>query len=193
VLQPNYRGSDGFGQKWFMDGRQQWGGVTYTDIQDATKWAVAEGIADPKKICILGTGFGGYEALLSVARTSGVYACAVSINGITDLASYQDQGVVTGEKEFRRLQIGSEKDALKRDSPTVNAAKIDVPVLLVHGTKDWVVQMDQTKAMEDALDGAGKDVTVLMIKNAGHELERKSDRVALLTQLETFLKDALAP
>ena len=193
VLQPNYRGSDGFGQKWFMDGRQQWGGLTYTDIQDATKWAVSEGIADPKKICIVGTGFGGYEALLSVARTTGVYACAVSINGITDLVSYQEQGVVTGEKEFRRLQIGSEKDALKRDSPAANAEKIDVPVLLVHGTKDWVVQMDQTKAMEDALDRAGKDVTVLMIKNAGHELERKSDRVALLTQLETFLKDMLAP
>jgi dipeptidyl aminopeptidase/acylaminoacyl peptidase len=66
-------------------------------------------------------------------------------------------------------------------------------VLLVHGTRDWVVQMDQTKVMEDALDAAGKDVTALMIKNGGHELERKSDRVALLTQLETFLKDMLAP
>ncbi|HEX6637972.1 MAG TPA: alpha/beta fold hydrolase, partial [Steroidobacteraceae bacterium] len=85
VLQMNYRGSSGFGQHWRNAAWQDWGGLTYSDIHDATRWAIAEGIADPKRVCILGWGFGGYAALLGAARNSDTYHCAVSINGIADL------------------------------------------------------------------------------------------------------------
>ncbi len=187
VLQMNYRGSDGLGQKWRLDGHQQWGGLIYSDIQDATRWAVSEGIADPKRICIMGWGFGGYEALLSAARNGDLYRCAVSIAGIADLATFQEQGAVTGQQQFRRAQIGTDREKLKRDSPAENAAQISVPVLLVHGTKDWQVQVDQTNAMESALDKHKKTYEVVIIKGGSHELERKSDRVTLLRAIDAFL------
>ena len=187
VLQMNYRGSDGLGQKWRLDGHQQWGGLIYSDIQDATRWAVSEGIADPKRICIMGWGFGGYEALLSAVRNGDSYRCAVSIAGIADLALFQEHGAVIGQEQFRRAQIGTDREKLKRDSPAQNAAQISIPVLLVHGTKDWQVQVDQTNAMESALDKHKKTYEVVIIKGGSHELERKSDRVTLLRAVDTFL------
>jgi dipeptidyl aminopeptidase/acylaminoacyl peptidase len=187
VLQMNYRGSEGLGQKWRLDGHQQWGGLIYSDIQDATRWAVSEGIADPKRICIMGWGFGGYEALLSAARNGASYRCAVSIAGIADLATFQEQGAIIGQEQFRRAQIGTDRQKLKRDSPAENAAQISVPVLLVHGTKDWQVQVDQTNAMESALDKHKKKYEVVIIKGGSHELERKSDRVTLLRAIDAFL------
>ena len=169
------------------------GGLAYSDIQDGTRWAVSEGIADPKRICMVGWGYGGYQALLAAARNGDTYRCAVSINGITDLDRYQDNGAMLGEKEFRRALIGTDKEKLKSESPVENASKINIPVLLIHGTKDWLVQMDHMTAMENALDKYEKDVTVVTIKNAGHELERKSDRMALLREVESFLGEKLAP
>jgi dipeptidyl aminopeptidase/acylaminoacyl peptidase len=187
VLQTNFRGSSGFGYKWQLDAHQDWGGLSYSDIQDATKWAVQEGIADPKRICVLGWGFGGYSALLSAARNSDTYRCAVSINGISDLESHTDQGIVNGSKEYRELQLGTDKAKLAASSPLKNAAQIKVPVLLVHGSNDWQVQEDQSKAMAKALERNKTPHELLLIKGAGHELERKSDRVTLLTEVEKFL------
>jgi dipeptidyl aminopeptidase/acylaminoacyl peptidase len=189
VLQTNYRGSAGFGDKWRADSLDDWGGLVYSDIQDATKWAVKEGIADPKRICILGSGFGGYEALLSAARNDGTYRCAVSIGGIVDLPLQRDLGGVFGRSGAKREL--ADKAKLERDSPLANASKIDIPVLLIHGTKDWQVQMQHTEQLEDALEKHEKDVTVVMIKNGTHELERKSDRATVLSEVEAFLKENL--
>jgi len=190
VLQMNYRGSTGFGVKWHLDAQKDWGATIYSDIQDATKWAVSEGIADPKRVCILGWGFGGYEALLSAVRAGETYRCAVSINGIADLESQQQQAAVLGNTELRR-EIGTDRETFRRNSPLANAASINIPVLLVHGTRDWQVQVDQTKSMDDEL-GKKRHTTVL-IKNGGHDLERKSDRVTLLESVERFLAENLGP
>jgi dipeptidyl aminopeptidase/acylaminoacyl peptidase len=186
VLQMNYRGSAGFGFKWQLDAHQDWGGLTYSDIHDATRWAISEGIADPKKICIMGWGFGGYAALLGAARNSDTYKCAVSINGIVDLEMQKTVGVF-GDKEFRAAQIGSDPEKMKRDSPLQNVANINIPVLLVAGTKDWRVQSEHTDAMERALERESKDYDTVIIKNGGHDLDRKSDRVTLLKEVEAFL------
>ena len=186
VLQTNYRGSSGFGQKWRVDARQDWSGTIYSDIQDATRWAVSEGIADPKRVCILGWGFGGYEALLSATRAGATYRCAVSIGGIADLESQQQQAASLGNNELRR-ELGSDRESLNRDSPLANAAQIGVPVLLIHGTKDWQVQVDQTKAMDGELNDASKPHTTVLIKGGNHDLERMSDRVTLLKEVEAFL------
>jgi len=189
VLQMNYRGSSGLGVQWRNDAKRDWGGLVYSDIQDGTKWAVSEGIADPKRICILGWGFGGYEALLSAARNDGTYRCAGSINGIADLG-LQDELAAQFE---RRSQDEGLKAKSAQDSPLANAAKINIPVLLVHGTKDWQVQLDHTLEMEDALDKHGKDVTTIEIKNGTHELERQSDRMTLLKEVQAFLQENLGP
>jgi dipeptidyl aminopeptidase/acylaminoacyl peptidase len=187
VLQMNYRGSSGFGRKWQLDAHQQWAGLSYSDINDATRWAVSSGIADPKRVCIMGWGFGGYAALLAAARDGGTYRCAISIAGITDLEMYQEHGSLSGEEDLRRAQIGTDREKLKRDSPVANAAQINVPVLLVHGTKDWRVQVNHTRAMAKALDKQRKPNREVIIENGSHELERQSDRLLLLKEIETFL------
>lgn len=192
VLQMNYRGSSGFGLNWRTSARQDWGGLTYSDIQDATRWAIAEGIADPKRICVLGWGFGGYSALLSAARDGDKYRCAVSINGITDLQMQIDHGIVTGDKALRRQQIGTDAEKLKRDSPVHNADKVSVPVLLVHAQKDWEVQPDHSKSMSRALTRSKKPHELLIIKGANHQIERQSQRVELLEKIEEFLAKNLA-
>jgi dipeptidyl aminopeptidase/acylaminoacyl peptidase len=192
VLQMNYRGSAGFGLKWQLAAHQDWGGLSYSDIQDATRWAVSEGIADPKRICIMGWGFGGYAALLGAARNSDTYRCAVSIAGVSDLEMQKEEAVIFGDKEFRRVQIGTDAAKLKRDSPLQNVSKIGIPVLLVHGTKDWQVQVDQTKVLSKALDRQKKPNRTVIIAEGSHELERKSDRMTLLTEIEAFLSQNLA-
>lgn len=190
VLQMNYRGSSGFGEKWRLEANQDWAGLTYADIQDATRWAVSEGIADPKRICILGTGFGGYEALLSAARNTDTYRCAVSIAGIADPEMQSSFLAATGNTEARK-EIGSDREKLERDSPLHNAQKFNIPVLLVHGTKDWQVQMDHTIEMSDKLDEFEKPNTTVIIKGANHDFERKSERIALLKAVEDFLAQNL--
>lgn len=186
VLQTNYRGSAGFGAKWRSDARQDWGGLIYSDIQDATKWAIAEGIADPKRICILGTGFGGYEALLSAARNDGTYKCAVGIGAIADLQLQRD--IAGSSDPGAKREIAADKKKLALESPLENADKIGIPVLLIHGDKDWQVQIDHLRKMENALDKNKKDVTVVEIPGGTHDFERKSDRVTVLGEVETFFK-----
>jgi dipeptidyl aminopeptidase/acylaminoacyl peptidase len=186
VLQMNYRGSSGFGKKW-KDGGQGWGGLAYSDIKDGLAWAVSEGIADPKRVCIMGWGFGGYEAMLGAMRDGGSYRCAVSIAGIADLEMYQEHGVMSGERDARAAQMGADRDKLKQLSAVENAASINIPVLLVHGTNDWQVQVDHTNALTKALKKNKKNVESIIIKGASHELERKSDRMTLLKEIEEFL------
>ena len=192
VLQMNFRGSTGFGKKWKDDAAQDWGGLTYTDIKDGLAWAVNEGIADPKRVCIMGWGFGGFEALLGAMRDGSSYRCAVSIAGITDLSMYQEHGEMSGELETRRAQMGTDRAKLRQLSPVENAASINIPVLLVHGTHDWRVQVDHTNALTKALNKSSKKVKTVIIKGGNHELERKSDRMTLLKEIEDFLAANLA-
>jgi dipeptidyl aminopeptidase/acylaminoacyl peptidase len=188
VLQMNYRGSSGFGVNWRSAARQDWGGLIYSDIHDATRWAIEQGIADPKRVCIMGWGFGGYAALLGAVRNGEVYKCAVSIGGISDLKMLTNHGIVTGEETLRRQQIGTDKAKLARDSPLQQANKIRIPVLLVHGAKDWKVQPDHSDDMAKALTRNKSENRLVLIKGANHELERQSDRVTLLKEVEAFLQ-----
>jgi len=190
VLQMNYRGSAGYGREWMIAGRGNWAGISYSDIVDGTRWAVSQGIADPKRICIAGWGFGGYAALLGAARNSDLYQCSISINGISDLKMLRDNASMFGpaEEAYVDLQVGSDKDKLAKDSPSELAKDMVNPVLLVHGEFDWQVQVDQSKEMESALKKQKKDYKAVYIKGAGHELDRKSDRMTLLKEVEDFLK-----
>ncbi len=192
VLQMNYRGSSGFGKKWKDDAAQDWGGLTYSDIKDGTAWAISEGIADPKRVCIVGWGFGGYEALLAAMRDGNSYRCAVSIAGITDPEMYQEHGAMSGERETRAAQMGTDRDKLRQLSAVENAARINIPVLLIHGTHDWQVQVDHTNALTKALKKSRKNVQTIIIKDGSHELSRKSDRMTLLKEIEEFLTKNLA-
>ncbi len=187
VLQMNFRGSAGYGAEWQLAAHQDWGGLSYSDIVDATRWAINEGIADPKRICIAGWGFGGYAAMLGAVRDSELYQCAISIGGISDLDLHREHASVHLDAEYRRAQIGSNRDKLRRDSPLQHVQDCSTPILMVHGDRDWEVQVDQTKAMARALKRHKKPHKMVIIDKATHELRRKSDRETLLREVEAFL------
>jgi dipeptidyl aminopeptidase/acylaminoacyl peptidase len=191
VLQMNYRGSSGYGQAWRLAAHQDWGGLAYSDIVDATRWAISEGIADPKRVCIAGWGFGGYTALLGAVRNDDLYRCSISIGGFSDLELLREHASVHRDAPYRREQIGSQRDKLKKDSPLQHVDQISVPILMVHGDKDWEVQVDQTKAMAKALKRAKKPHKAVIIEDAHHDLARRSDRVTLLKEVEAFLSEHL--
>jgi dipeptidyl aminopeptidase/acylaminoacyl peptidase len=191
VLQMNYRGSSGYGQEWRLAAHQDWGGRVYSDIVDATRWAISEGIADPKRVCIAGSGFAGYEALLGAVRNNDLYRCSISIGGFVDLGMLREHASIHRDASYRREQIGSGRDKLKQESPLQHVDKISVPILMVHGDKNWEVQVDHTKAMAKALKKAKKPHKAVIIEDAHHDLARKSDRVILLNEIEAFLSEHL--
>jgi dienelactone hydrolase len=187
VLQMNFRGSSGYGSDWFYAAHQDWGGLTNDDVTDAANWAVAQGIADPKRMCIVGWSFGGYLALLGGLRNPDLYRCAVSIAGIGDLAMLYDDGYRWVDAKIIQKQIGPDRDKLRRDSPREHAADYRVPVLLVQGDTDAQVQPHQGDAMDKALTRAGRDHRYVRIPGADHSLYRDSDRVTLLKEIDAFL------
>lgn len=187
VLQMNFRGSAGYGEAWYGAAHQDWGGVTYADITDGTKWAIQQGIADPKRVCVVGWSFGGYAALLSATRDSALYRCSASIAGVSDLNGLLREARYFSNRAFVEEQLGSVKDKLREDSPVRHAEKITIPMFLIHGDRDIQVDVDHTRRMVSALKSADKPHQAIYLKNATHQLNRESDRVTLLTELEKFL------
>jgi len=193
VLQMNFRGSSGYGTEWFYAAHQDWGGLTYSDISDATRWAIAEGIADPKRVAIVGWSFGGYAALLGAARDSDLYRCSISIAGISDLQQLLSNARFFANYRIAREQIGRQTDKLRDDSPLLHIDAIKIPVLLVHGDRDAQAPVEQSTRMASALKRADKPHKLVLLKDATHQLGRKSDRLTLLTEIETFLAENLGP
>lgn len=187
VLQMNFRGSSGYGSRWYFDAHQDWGGLTYADITDGTQWAIKQGIADPKRVCIVGWSFGGYAALLSAVRNGDLYRCSASIAGVSDLHDLLRHARYFSNRAFVRAQIGTTKEKLREDSPLRHAAKISMPVFLLHGDRDIQVDVDHSRQMASALKSANKPHKVIFLEGAGHQLRLKSERTTLLTELEKFL------
>ncbi len=188
VLQVNYRGSTGYGFEWYEAGLQGWGTVMVDDITAATRWAIAEGIADPAHVSIVGWSYGGYAALMSAVREPDLYRCSVSIAGVADLKALarEDSRFYGGRKAVARI-LGTDADELKAGSPLRSPEKIKIPVLLVHGDDDIQVLVDHSKRMARALDGAKKKHELVIIKDGNHSLSRFEWRQTLLTKLEAFL------
>ncbi len=193
VLQMNFRGSSGYGGDWFFDAHQDWGGLTYSDITDAARWAVAQGIADPARMCTVGWSFGGYAALLGAVRNSDLYRCSVSIAGVSDLHQLVQEARFFSNYRFAREQIGLNKEKLLADSPRRHVGQIKIPVLLIHGNRDYQVEVDHSEKMESALKKAGKPHRAVYLDKATHQLDRRSDRITLLTEIEKFLLENLGP
>ncbi|HEY5759399.1 MAG TPA: S9 family peptidase [Steroidobacter sp.] len=191
VLQMNFRGSSGYGGDWFYAAHQDWGGLTYSDITDGTKWAIEKGVADPKRVCVVGWSFGGYAALLSAVRNGDLYRCSASIAGVSDLKDLLNESRYFSNRAIVREQLGTNKEKLREDSPLRHVAKISMPVFLIHGDRDIQVDVEHSREMASALKSAGKAHQAIFIKNASHQLDRKSDRMTLLTELEKFLSQNL--
>ncbi|MGH8262635.1 MAG: alpha/beta hydrolase family protein [Steroidobacterales bacterium] len=188
VLQMNFRGSSGYGRDWYYAAHQDWGGLTYDDVTDGARWAVKQGIADPKRICIVGWSFGGYLALLGAERNADLYRCSVSIAGISDLMVLE-----RFESKAVKKQIGTNWAKLKEDSARRHADQVKMPVLMIHGDLDYQVEVEQSQLMARALKQEDKPFQFIQLKGATHQLDRESDRVRMLTEVEKFLRTNLGP
>ena len=188
VLQVNFRGSTGYGNAWQEAGMQHWGTVMIDDITAATRWAIAEGVADPARTCIVGWSYGGYAALMSAAREPDLYNCAVSIAGVSDLRAMAREGLrfYVGRKSMSYL-LGTDDEEFKVGSPRRNADKIRIPVLFVHGDDDFQVAVEQSRSMARLLTTRDRKPEVVIIKDGNHSLTRAEWRETLLSRLESFL------
>lgn len=199
VFQPQFRGSGGFGDEHRLAGKLQWGGLMQDDVSDGVAALIKEKIADPKRICIVGRGYGGYSALAGAAFTPDLYACAASINGITDLPemlAYLSRKDVlnSGFLDYWREHIGSPQDPkVAARSPRRAVASITTPVLLLHGAKNTAVPPSQSESMARAMKAQNKTVTFIALEGSDHWLGRTTTRVRVLKELETFLAQHLGP
>ena len=196
VLQPNFRGSTGYGYDWFNAGRGAWGdGVMQTDVEDGVAALVKAGHVDGAKVCIVGASYGGYAALAGATVTPDRYACAVSINGVSDPEDMlKDAGGNRGTNfaaEWWRKSMGSDMDHLRKVSPLRHADKVKIPVLLLHGLEDSVVPIEQSRSMHKKLQAANRNVKFTELGGDDHWLSSASTRTQMLRELENFLAQTL--
>jgi dipeptidyl aminopeptidase/acylaminoacyl peptidase len=193
VLQPQFRGSTGFGKPWRQAGYRQWGGLMQDDLTDGVKALVEQGIADPERICIVGASYGGYAALAGAAFTPDMFRCAVSINGVSDLPRMlgyerQHSGEESDALAYWREHIGPSTDKqVIAKSPLRSAAQIKIPVLLMHAADDTVVPVSQSEAMSRELRELRKKVSFVRLAGEDHWLSQTATRVQMLKELEKFL------
>ncbi len=187
VLQPNFRGSTGYGTKFTTKGEGQMGFAMQDDITDGVKWAVDQGIANKDKICIVGASYGGYAAMWGVAKDPDLYRCAISIAGVAALRrEVNDFGNSTRGNLFT-MQWKAMTPDFAAVSPINAVDRIKVPLLLIHGKKDVTVDHVQSVKMNSAMLKAKKQVEFVSIPLADHYFTRQDDRVTLLKSMEAFL------
>lgn len=194
VFQPNFRGSDGYGEAFLDAGHGQWGRKMQTDISDGVAELARQGIVDPRRACIVGWSYGGYAALAGVTIQQKLYKCAVSYGGVFDLAAHYryiangSASSVTARQWKADLGLASSQgNRLEDVSPVRLAARADAPILLIHGKDDTVVQASQSEDMEKALLSAGKSVKKVILPGADHWLLREETRVAMVKESVNFV------
>jgi dipeptidyl aminopeptidase/acylaminoacyl peptidase len=192
VFQPNFRGSTGYGAAFQKAGDGEWGRKMQTDISDGLAELVRQGIVDGSRACIMGWSYGGYAALAGVTLQQGIYRCAVSMAGVSDVERLSS----TWMKESNRDQttrrwiaqaLGKGRD-LRSVSPIRFVDRVAAPVLLIHGTNDTVVLPEQSSSMANALREAGKEAELLTLDKADHGLLEGEARLAMLEAAYKFIE-----
>jgi dipeptidyl aminopeptidase/acylaminoacyl peptidase len=187
VLQPQYRGSAGFGDAWLNDnGFKNWR-TSIGDITDSAKWLATQGIADPNRLAILGWSYGGYAALQSAATEPSLYKAVIAIAPVTDLEMLKQDYANFTIRELVNREVGSGPHVAE-GSPLRHAADIRAPVLLVHGTLDNNVRFAHSQKMDAALKAAGKQSELLTFDGLDHQLEDSDARTQMLTKIGEMLE-----
>jgi dipeptidyl aminopeptidase/acylaminoacyl peptidase len=196
VLQMNFRGSEGYGKTFKDSGRDNWV-VMQEDVEDGAKWLMSKGYADPNRTCIAGWSYGGYAALMGALKNPDLYACAVSMAGVTDL-----KDMINDIKKYQFGRISARnfvlkgfdsKDDIRANSPVKLAADLTVPLFLAHGTADQRVHFDQYKRMKSALKKSPAKVTFMDFKGEDHFLSNQENRQRFFKGMEKFLEETVGP
>jgi dipeptidyl aminopeptidase/acylaminoacyl peptidase len=190
VLQPNFRGSSGYGDGWFANnGFKSWK-IAIGDVNDGGRWLIKEGIAAPDKLAIVGWSYGGYAALQSAVLDPALYKAIVAVAPVTELISLREEARYFSNYRLVRDFIGTGPH-LSEGSPAQNAAVIRAPVLLFHGDRDANVGVSQSRLMESRLKAVGKRAELVVFPGLDHQLDDAAARTQLLDKADMFLTAAL--
>jgi len=195
VLQPNFRGSSGFGATHENLGDGEWGRAMQDDVSDGVKVLIKAGHVDENKVCIMGASYGGYSALAGGAFSPELYRCVISVAGVSDIPRMLSDvktrhGSQHWVNRYWKEVIGdskSEREKLKDISPSKFADNFTAPVLLIHGKDDTVVPFRQSKIMHRALLKAGKKSELVTLKGEDHWLSKSATRLGMLNAIDAFL------
>lgn len=194
VLQVNYRGSGGYGDKFIRAGHRQWGGLMIQDMLDGIAHVVNEYPVDKERICAYGASYGGYAALMLSVKAPELFKCTVGYVGVYDMNFMYTESDIptnTGGLAYLHRVIGTDQDELYAYSPVNFADKIKANVMLIHGNKDIRVSVKNSEKMKANLVAAGKQVEYLNFSKAGHGVYGEAEREELYTNLIRFLEDNL--
>lgn len=190
VLQPNFRGSAGYGDQWFKDnGFKSWR-MAIGDVNDGGRWLQKQGIAAPGKLAIFGWSYGGYAALQSAAVEPGLFKAVVAVAPVTDLQKLKEDRRNWSDYLLVSAFVGSGPH-IEEGSPTRQAARITVPVMIAHGTLDRNVSIGHARAMEARMKAAGKPVTLIEYEGLDHYLDDSVARTDMLRKSAAFIGEAL--
>ncbi|WP_390368448.1 S9 family peptidase [Variovorax dokdonensis] len=198
VLQVNYRGSSGYGREHTDKAVGEFAGRMHDDLIDGVRWAVAEGVADPKRVGIYGASYGGYAALLGATVTPDVFACAVDVVGIADLATwyeetppYWDMGLTWWRRFIGDPADPAQRKVLDSKSPIHHVENVRGPLLIMHGVNDPRVRYSQSQRMVAALEKHGKQVEFVTFKDDGHGNRKWTNNLAMYRHTEDFFAQCL--
>jgi dipeptidyl aminopeptidase/acylaminoacyl peptidase len=197
VLQPNFRGSMGYGMKHLHAGDRQWGRAMQDDLTDAVAWAVDEGIANPGRIAIIGLSYGGYAAVAGAAFTPDLYQCAIDLCGNCNLFTMiRSFPPYIAMRALWNARVGNpddpaDKELLTNASPLFAADRIRIPVLIALGANDSRVKQSEAEQIVAAIEKNGGTATYVLYSDEGHGLTRPANRMDFLARVEKFLGEHL--
>lgn len=198
VIEPDFRGSIGYGDKHFKAGWKQWGQSMQDDLADAVQWAAGEGLIDPQRVCIYGASYGGYAALMGPVRHPDTYRCAASLVGVTDIMLMFNSANSDASSEWKRYGMpkmvgdaSADRAMLDANSPVRRVAEIKVPVLLAQGLQDVRVPREHADDFAAAALKAGVKLQRLDYPNEGHGFQRASNKADFWEKLDVFLAASL--
>lgn len=196
VLQVNYRGSGGYGNAFEGMGYRKWGTTMQDDLTDSVKWAIAQGIADPNRVCIYGASYGGYAALMSAVREPDLYRCTVGYVGVYDLDAQRDADFMAHEagRSYLRDAYPTTKAERVAQSPAYGVDRLKIPVLLVHGAKDVRVPIRNMNLLVSQMEKAGKKPDDVIVEaKEGHGFRELQNNVNLYTKMLAFFDKYIGP
>jgi dipeptidyl aminopeptidase/acylaminoacyl peptidase len=197
VLEPEFRGSTGYGARLFNAGRKQWGLTMQDDIADAVKWAVAQGIADPERICIMGGSYGGYATLMGLVNDPQLYRCGIAYAAVTDIPLMFDSGAMVlsdMSEQYKQYgapelvgDVGKDAQQFHQTSPLKQAARIQRPLLLAHGSDDHRVPVTHFRQLRSALQANHAKAEFIEYPGETHGWSLLATRLDFWSRVETFL------
>lgn len=195
VMQVNYRGSGGYGEKFMRAGMKQWGRTMQDDLTDAVDWAIAQKLTTPDKVGIVGASYGGYAVLAGLVYTPEKYCLGVNYVGVSDLRIQVDPKTYErgrGFREWAKAWIGSDSDDLKARSPVEFVERIRVPLLNAYGENDPRVDIEHWRRLERELKKHHKNYTIFREEDEGHGFRNESSRLRFYRAVEEFLRVGFA-